>query len=44
MSSPAGSLVGAGSGKCLDATSSANGAGVQISDCNGSAAQQWTGH
>ncbi|WP_329123331.1 ricin-type beta-trefoil lectin domain protein [Streptomyces sp. NBC_01465] len=38
-----GALTGLG-GKCLDVAggSSANGAAVQLYDCNGSAAQQWT--
>jgi hypothetical protein len=38
-----GQITGLG-GKCVDvaAASSANGAAVQLYDCNGSAAQQWT--
>ncbi|MFD0069935.1 ricin-type beta-trefoil lectin domain protein, partial [Streptomyces sp. NPDC127574] len=38
-----GTITGLG-GKCLDvaSASSANGAAVQLYDCNGTAAQQWT--
>ncbi|MFF2525104.1 glycoside hydrolase family 19 protein [Streptomyces liangshanensis] len=40
---PVGSITGI-AGKCLDvaAASSANGTAVQLYDCNGTAAQQWT--
>nr|WP_240972099.1 lectin [Microbispora sp. CL1-1] len=46
-SSPSGStsaLRGVGSGRCLDVTgvSQANGAAVQVWDCNGQSNQQWT--
>ncbi|MFD0474531.1 ricin-type beta-trefoil lectin domain protein [Nonomuraea thailandensis] len=33
---------GAGSGRCLDSASQANGTQAQIWDCNGQAGQQWT--
>ena len=37
-----GTLVNAGSGKCLTATGSANSTQLQIATCNGSAGQKWT--
>ncbi|MEU0485877.1 ricin-type beta-trefoil lectin domain protein, partial [Streptosporangium sp. NPDC006013] len=42
--SPASGIRGVGSGRCLDVAnvSQANGAQVQIWDCNGQANQQWT--
>ncbi|MFI7643473.1 lectin [Nonomuraea sp. NPDC049400] len=41
---PPGAIRGVGSGRCLDVSgaSQANGAQVQIWDCNGQANQQWT--
>lgn len=41
---PGGSITGVGSGKCVDvqAASNANGTPVQLYDCNGTNAQQWT--
>ncbi|MBW8802859.1 MAG: RICIN domain-containing protein [Catenulisporales bacterium] len=40
----AGTIVGVGSGRCVDVTgaSQANGAQVELWDCNGGANQQWT--
>ncbi|MFF5075461.1 ricin-type beta-trefoil lectin domain protein [Actinoplanes sp. NPDC000266] len=37
-----GTVVGAGSGKCLDATGSANGAALTIWTCNGGTNQRWS--
>lgn len=37
-----GEIHGIGSGKCVDTPSAAAGTQVQIYDCNGTAAQQWT--
>src|SRR4029450_4478515 len=43
MAAPAGPITGLG-GKCVDVAgaNSANGTPVQLYDCNGTAAQQWT--
>src|SRR3954452_22710036 len=43
LAATAGPITGLG-GRCIDvaAASSANGAHVQLYDCNGTAAQQWT--